>query len=96
MSARDDERGIVNCQGPCQQGNWQIKRIISSTGPYTGTILSDAIRRPHSVTGETKLLWRADRDAAGNYIEKYYFLGIHIANAILFLRRLEGRSFLQV
>ena len=74
MSARDDERGIVNCQGPCQQGNWQIKRIISSTGPYTGTILSDAIRRPHSVTGETKLLWRADRDAAGNYIEKYYSL----------------------
>ena len=68
MSARDDERGIVNCQGPCQQGNWQIKRIISSTGPYTGTILSDAIRRPHSVTGETKLLWRADRDAAGCYI----------------------------
>ena len=82
MSARDDERGIVNCQGPCQQGNWQIKRIISSTGPYTGTILSDAIRRPHSVTGETKLLWRADRDAAGCYIILSYFEFIFLANVL--------------
>ena len=49
----------------CDQGNWQIKRVISGTGPYTGTVLSDAIRRPHSVPGETRLLWRADRETAG-------------------------------
>ena len=35
------------------------------TGPYSGTVLSDAIRRPHSVDGETKLLWRADKYVAG-------------------------------
>ena len=56
---------LIKFQGPCHQGNWQIKRISSITGPYTGTVLSDAIRRPHSVDGETKLLWRADKYIAG-------------------------------
>lgn len=66
MSARDDS-GLVNCQvrltapldcctglcqGPCKQGNWQLKRISSVTGPHGTTALSDAIRRPHSVPGQ--------------------------------------------
>ena len=65
MSARDD-RGLVNCQGPCHQGNWQIKRVNSETGPYLGTVLSDAIRKQYTVPGETTLLWQADRQTAGN------------------------------
>ena len=73
MSARDDEHGLHNCQGPCHQGNWQIKRVSSGTGPYTGTVLSDAIRRPHSVPGETKLLWRADSRAAGGWKEGHSY-----------------------
>ena len=35
MSARDD-RGLVNCQGPCHQGNWQLKLVSSDTGPQVG------------------------------------------------------------
>ena len=27
---------VLMFQGPCHQGNWQIKRINSETGPYTG------------------------------------------------------------
>ena len=79
MSARDDDHNIHNCQGPCHQGNWQLKRVSSRTGPYTGTVLSDAIRRPHSVEGETVLLWRADSRAAGGWKEghSYRFSLIH-------------------
>ena len=40
------------CQGPCKQGNWQLKRVSSVTGPHGTTALSDAIRRPHSVPGQ--------------------------------------------
>lgn len=68
MSARDD-RGLVNCQGPCHQGNWQIKRVNSETGPYLGTVLSDAIRKQYTVPGETTLLWQADRQTAGGWKE---------------------------
>ena len=38
----------------------RVTRVSSSTGPFTGTVLSDATRRPESVPGETKILWRAD------------------------------------
>ena len=32
---------------------------------FSGTILSDAIRAPQSVAGETELLWKADPKTAG-------------------------------
>eukprot|EP00092_Neocalanus_flemingeri_P009610 GFUD01010342.1.p1 GENE.GFUD01010342.1~~GFUD01010342.1.p1 ORF type:complete len:223 (+),score=63.41 GFUD01010342.1:82-669(+) len=78
MSARDD-RGLVNCQGPCHQGNWQIKRVNSETGPYLGTVLSDAIRKQYTVPGETTLLWEGDRQTAGGWKEgkSYRFNLIH-------------------
>ena len=40
------------------QGPWQLKRVQSSTGPV-GTSLSDACRKPYSVSGQTKMLWIA-------------------------------------
>ena len=49
------------------QGNWQLKRVSSSTGPHNGTFLSDAIRLPQSVAGQTSLLWRADSQVAGGW-----------------------------
>ena len=70
MSARDDS-GIVNCQGPCHQvfhrgfstlpivnfqGNWQIKRVSSKTGPYKESVLSDAIRLPETVISKYKVI----------------------------------------
>ena len=36
--------------------NWQLKRVNSVTGTV-GTFLSDAIRNPVSVTGQTEVLW---------------------------------------
>ena len=48
------------------------------TGPYSGTVLSDAIRRPHSVEGETKLLWRADKYVAGLMRKTFHnYLKLH-------------------
>jgi len=47
---------FMSSQAGSYQGNWQIKRISSVTGPV-GTSLSDAIRRPQSVSGQTKVLW---------------------------------------
>ena len=65
--------------------------MISQTGPYTGTVLSDAIRRPHSVQGETRLLWRADRAAAGQRMQSPE----HINNDTVF-RRMEGGALVQI
>lgn len=42
------------------QGNWQIKRVKSKTGPYNGTLLSNAIRNPVSVPDQTIVLWIVD------------------------------------
>ena len=50
------------------QGNWQIKRVHSNTGPYAESILSDAIRKPSTVPGETTLLWSADPSEAGIFV----------------------------
>ena len=47
--------------------NWQIKKVSSSTGPFEGTVLSDAIRNSESVPGQTKLVWRADNSTAGGW-----------------------------
>ena len=44
------------------QGPWQLKRVNSTTGPYVGTLMSDAIRSPYSVTGQTEMLWIQDTD----------------------------------
>ena len=95
MSARDDDHNIQNCQGPCHQGNWQLKRVSSRTGPYTGTVLSDAIRRPHSVEGETVLLWRADSRVAGGWKEghSYRFSLTHRPRlGLIKLRLWEGET----
>ena len=61
------------------QGNWQIKRVSSTTGPYTETVLSDAIRKPETIPGETTLLWSADYSAAAGWREghSYRFKLIH-------------------
>ena len=66
----------MSAKAKSQQGTWQIKRINSNTGPV-GTKLSDAIRRPFSVSGQTKVLWsyKPIRDSAeefhGVYNETY-------------------------
>ena len=61
------------------QGNWQIKRVGSTTGPYLGTILSDAIRKQYTVVDETEVLWQADKQAAGGWREghSYRFHLVH-------------------
>ena len=41
------------------QGNWQVKRVSSTTGPLNGTLLSDAIRSPESRADQTEVLWSA-------------------------------------
>ena len=40
------------------QGQWQLKRVKSSTGPV-GTAIASACRRPESVPGQTEMLWIA-------------------------------------
>ena len=57
----------MSAQDGSGQGNWQLKRVSSSTGPHTGTNMSDAIRLPQSVAGQTSLLWRADSQEAGGW-----------------------------
>ena len=42
------------------QGPWQLKRVNSTTGPYVGTYMSDAIRADYSVPGQTEMLWIED------------------------------------
>ena len=61
------------------QGNWPIKRVSSTTGPYLGTVLSDAIRKQHTVADETEVLWQADRQSAGGWREghSYRFHLVH-------------------
>jgi len=78
MSARNDGNDW-SCKGTCRQGNWQLKRVNSKTGPYAGLTLSDAIRKPYSVDGETELLWKADEYTAGGWVEgrSYRFKIMH-------------------
>ena len=61
------------------QGNWQIKRVGSTTGPYLGTILSDAIRKQYTVVDETEVLWQADKQAAGGWREGHSYR-FHLAH----------------
>ena len=53
----------MSAKDKSNQGNWQIKRINSKSGPLHGTILSDAIRSVKFVPGETKVLWVAQDEA---------------------------------
>ena len=67
MSAKDKSK----------QGNWQMKRVNSKSGPLKGTILSDAIRSNKSVAGETEVLWAAKED------EGYQSFNIHISSILI-------------
>ena len=51
----------------------------STTGPYLGTVLSDAIRKQHTVAEETEVLWQADKQSAGGWREghSYRFHLVH-------------------
>ena len=55
---------VMSSKKDSKQGNWQVKRINSKSGPLKGTILSDAIRSANSVPGETEVLWAA-KDETG-------------------------------
>ena len=41
------------------QGNWQIKRVESTTGTADGQ-MANAIVKSSSVAGQTKMLWQSD------------------------------------
>jgi len=43
---------------------WQIKRVQSTTGPV-GTVMSDAIREPYSVGGQTEVIWTSPNSNGG-------------------------------
>ena len=89
MSAKDDSASGA------RQGNWQLKRVKSSTGPYNGTVLSDAIRKPYSVAGQTELLWRANTTEAGGWLpgHSYRFSLLHRPRlGLIRLQLWEGES----
>ena len=43
------------------KGDWQVKRVSSSTEPLVGYLLSDAIQRSTSVAGQTEVRQKAGR-----------------------------------
>merc|ERR1711974_353661 len=49
---------VMSSKSGSGQGNWQLKRVTSTSGPFKGTIMSNAIRNPGSVPGETEVLWQ--------------------------------------
>ena len=60
------------------QGQWQLKRVKSSTGPV-GTAIAAACRTPASVPGQTEMLWiatttsrRADKEAIMQMAKKKF------------------------
>ena len=50
------------------QAEWHLKRVHSKTGPYDGTIMSEATRIPHDVTDQTTVLWKSDDSKGSNNI----------------------------
>ena len=50
------------------QAEWHLKRVHSKTGPYNGTIMSEATRIPHDVTDQTTVLWKSDDSKGSNNI----------------------------
>ena len=55
----------MSAKSNSKKGNWQIKRINSKSGPLNGTVMSEAIRKSESISGESKILWSA-REGQGN------------------------------
>ena len=60
------------------QGQWQLKRVKSSTGPV-GTAIAAACRTPASVPGQTEMLWiatttsrRSDKEAIMQMAKKKF------------------------
>lgn len=77
------------------KGPWQIKRVNSMTGPYKGSVLSDAIRSSSSVNEETTLLWSADNSTAPGWKEghSYRFKLVHRPKVgLIRLKLWEGDS----
>ena len=67
----------------------------SRTGPYKGSVLSDAIRASASVNDETELLWSADNSTAPGWREghSYRFKLVHRPKVGLIRMRLwEGET----
>ena len=64
------------------QGQWQLKRVNSSTGPNVGTYMSDAIREPHSITGQTEILWKSSLETGETWfdtlIDNWHFVNKNI------------------
>ena len=50
------------------QAEWHLKRVHSKTGPYDGTIMSEATRVPRDVTDQTTVLWKSDDSKGSNNI----------------------------
>ena len=69
----------MSSQAGSYQGSWQIKRVVSSTGPV-GTSLSDACRQPVSVPGQTELLWISSGGSTGWEYDTSYRFNIRVSN----------------
>ena len=68
MAARANRRGGRDEGGDdLRDMPWQIKRVNSSTGPV-GTDLSEAIRDPDSIPGQTEMLWKSDNTTGENQL----------------------------
>ena len=70
---------FMSSQAGSYQGSWQIKRVVSSTGPV-GTSLSDACRQPVSVPGQTELLWISSGGSTGWEYDTSYRFNIRVSN----------------
>ena len=57
-----------------------------STSKISGTVLSEAMRKPYSVPGETSLLWKADHTVGKLLILKrsFFFMFEYVPNSQLY------------
>ena len=62
------------------RGGWQIKRVKSSTGPFVGTLMNDAIENKDSVTGQTEVLWSGPTATQGITAECKYIQILNLLN----------------
>ena len=79
---------FVSCEANngYQECPWAIKRVNSTAGPNEdeGTTLSEAIRSPDSVPGETVVLWRdPDLKAGWQHKTSYKYQIVHLPDANL-------------
>ena len=77
------------------QGSWQLKRVISSTGPI-GTHLSDAARKSESVSGQTEILWMSSDSSSGwTHDTAYRFYILHLPDeGLIHVKIYEGATLL--